>query len=82
MPSADYVVRFPDPQDARAALEALVVDLEEGLGGSRVSVTGDGDTVRIHIDSDEVGHLRAATNSFLKRLHAAAGALRESHGPS
>ena len=60
-----------------AVLDALAVDLEDGLGGSRVRVTGEGDVVRIHIDSDEVGHLRAATNSFLKRLHAAAGALRE-----
>lgn len=83
MTRATYHVRCHDAQDAEAAMAALAVDLDDGLGGSRVAVAidaADAAVVVLTIDSDEVGHLRAATNSFLKRLLAAEATLSAARG--
>ena len=80
MPHAVYTIRCSHPWDAEALHGALAVDADDGLGGSVISLEPDPTdrtVFRIRITSEAVGSLRAATNSFLKRLKAAAGTLQE-----
>jgi tRNA threonylcarbamoyladenosine modification (KEOPS) complex Pcc1 subunit len=78
--SGPHIATFTIRGDARqieALRGALAVEADDPLGGARVKVAPGkaAGAFVLEIEADDLAHLRAATNSYLKWLAAAHGAI-------
>ncbi len=77
--TALLTVQCDDLLEAEALARALAVEAADPLPGARATIQRDvAAGFAIHIEAADLAHLRAATNSYLKWLGAAHGALEKS----
>ena len=69
---AELAFRLPDEATARAVAGALSVEAAEGPEGASTALRREGDTIHVSVAAASVSDLRAALNSVVRLMDAAA----------
>lgn len=68
-------VECPDAATARAVQGAVAIESQDGPGGARITLSVQGATLRLAIEADEPGNLKAAAHGTLRLADMALRAL-------